>query len=208
MHSSSSSAKNHDQEQQGGNQNYYRNDLNSNSTATATATTTVEQQRNLTLSFVSPLSRPPSPLFQGHGYDFITLFLKLNQNDAKKEDRNLLLHPHHPAENNNYNNYTNSNSNNGQTQIIIPSYELQMEERPRYSTGNDQTTSSTNGEKNDEDAKKNDYHDGLGGVWSDCCHNVGKIIPKSTLSNHFPVTVSIPNLSSDKIYRLVNTTHN
>ncbi len=145
-------------------------------------------------------SRPPAPLFQGNGYDYITLYLSLNQNDAKREDRKSLLYP---EENNDTKKNGTGTTNSSNTSFLLPKYELQMEERYRrnHTTSTIQKIKEV-GNYNDsyEDSKVDDDDDENVGVWI-YCNNVGQVVPSSTDTHHFPTTISIPDLSSEKTYR-------
>ena len=167
-------------------------------------------------------SRPPSPLFQGNGHDYITLFLRLNQNDATREDRNSLLYPPHDDDAADDDDDDDDDDNNDgfleSSTKILPHYELQMEVRSRrdHTTTTTKTTISDYEEYHDEfngsikqqqqqddsptsSRDREDTTSTIVGSWSNC--NVGTIIPSSTQNNHFPTTVTIPNLSSEKTYR-------
>ena len=134
-------------------------------------------------------SKPPSPLFQGNGYDYITLLLRLNQNDATREDRNSLLYP----------NNDDDKEEDEKNSSKIPHYELQIEVRSRRDHN---TTTKSESMMIDEEYDDKEDSSSIGS-WSDC--NVGNIIPSSTHDNHFPTTITIPNLSSEMTYRYVES---
>lgn len=121
-------------------------------------------------------SRPPAPLLQGSGNDFITLYLRLDPNDdvtrTMKEQKDHLFSVHQ-------NNLKNKN--------VLPRYELQSEDiiKKRFSDTDDESIINL-----------------FLGQWKNS--KIGTIQPDkkhSSSSYLFPVVVTVPNLSFGKLYR-------
>ena len=152
--------------------------------------TSLETRDEINIIQPSRLSRPPAPLFQGNGNTFITLFIRLDPNDVK--DKRLFMND-------------NDNKNiDERTSSSLYYYELQMENRMKGSRGiNGDENENVNANSDDEMSTTTTTTKTMGdflGVWTDMTQ-IGKIVPTSNESQLYPVTVTIPNLSSVEQFR-------